>query len=925
MLEKYKIVLKILVPFIIALAIVSGVSMIGMYFLQKNMIQARAVDQFQDVSEAMDSSIDHDTRLFENLLQIIQHDNRTLTLFQAKKRDELYLHLTTLYQEFNTQYGIDRVNFHNSDGTNFLRMSDPSFHSDRIQLETLAKAMETGETASGVEFGSRHNLTLHVVTPWYHGGKLAGYIELAKDLEHLTPELSGKYEAEIIMTLKQEMINPRDYKEWNKAPLNDRLSYLKHFYVIDSTLETFSPKLQKILDSTLEEGNLQIRNTDKTFCLNSKKFYDGSGKQIGNLYVLIDITDELKNLNQQAVYIALLMAVLILLLSYYYYAVIDKIYKKLSDFTRQTEVNYRFEKYLNNISTDLMHSNDFDRSIQNTMALLGKSLDADRSFLVRFEEDYAKMVNTHEWCATGVYSKKKELKNVSTEGITWWVNQCRNLKPIVFENLDDLPPEAAKEKADIAALQIKAALIYPIISYEKAIGFVGVEMHERSPQWSDTHHSFVKITAEIISSAYDKKVALDQLTTAYDNVSLILDTAYNGILAVDENNKILMYNRQLLEIWGVPRLDPHIDSLEKIFEFVSPLFSEHDRYAKEMNFFLQNRELKRTYRLHLKDKRILEGIVIPIFKDGVFKGNSFSFRDITQKVAYENELQLSQKVFENSLEGIVITDEKSNILKVNKAFKALTGYSDEDIYGNNPTLFKSNWHDKEFYHQMWEKLEREGIWEGEIKDRRKNGEFYISNLSIIQIKDTEGHISNYIGISRDITRIKENEEKIKLLAFYDPLTNLPNRTLFHDRLGQAILDCHRNGTKMALLFLDLDYFKAVNDTHGHHTGDILLQKVAVILKECVRESDIVSRLAGDEFTIILKQIASKEDVEHVAENIIRKLREPIVIEKLSINIGTSIGVAMYPDDSGDEKQLLKMADAAMYKAKENGKNCLEFF
>lgn len=288
-------------------------------------------------------------------------------------------------------------------------------------------------------------------------------------------------------------------------------------------------------------------------------------------------------------------------------------------------------------------------------------------------------------------------------------------------------------------------------------------------------------------------------------------------------------------------------------------------------------------------------------------------------------LQLFAKMFDNSSEAIVITDAQENIVAVNPAFVEITGYSADEVMGKNPKILSSGKQTAEYYNLMWATLNEAGQWSGEIWNRRKNGEIYPEWLSIGVVKNHRGETINYISLFSDITKRKEAEQRIEFLAHYDSLTKLPNRTLFEDRLRRALVLAQRHGKKAALMFLDLDRFKAINDTLGHLAGDQLLQSVAERVKSCVRGADTICRQGGDEFMILLEDVAGPEDVEKVARKIICVMSEPHQVGEHSLSVTFSIGAAIYPDDAGDEKTLILHADKAMYRAKEDGRNNFRFF
>ncbi len=299
--------------------------------------------------------------------------------------------------------------------------------------------------------------------------------------------------------------------------------------------------------------------------------------------------------------------------------------------------------------------------------------------------------------------------------------------------------------------------------------------------------------------------------------------------------------------------------------------------------------------------------------------------DITERKRTEDQLRLAAQVFENSGEGIMITDQDKRIISVNRAFTAITGYPAQEVIGANPRILGSGQQSKAFYQQMWATLLESGQWSGEIYDRRKNGEIYPEWLHISAIRNDAGEVVNYIGSFSDITERKAAEAHIRFLAEHDGLTRLPNRMLFQDRLKQAIAHAARKQERLALMFLDLDHFKDINDTLGHTIGDKLLLAVAERLTENVREGDTVSRQGGDEFIILLPGIENPGDATLVAEKLLETVRQPYHFDSQVLNISFSIGISLYPDDSRDMDELRRKADAAMYQAKQGGRNTYRFF
>jgi diguanylate cyclase (GGDEF)-like protein/PAS domain S-box-containing protein len=300
-------------------------------------------------------------------------------------------------------------------------------------------------------------------------------------------------------------------------------------------------------------------------------------------------------------------------------------------------------------------------------------------------------------------------------------------------------------------------------------------------------------------------------------------------------------------------------------------------------------------------------------------------RDVTQRKKAEESMLLAAQVYQNSSEAMMVTDASGSIVNINPAFTTITGYAPEEIIGQNSRVLRSSRHDQEFYRQMWHDILTTGHWEGEVWNRRKDGAVYPEWLSINTIFNPDGSIFRCVALFSDITRRKEAERMIWEQANFDPLTRLPNRYRFHDRLNQEIKKSHRTGQPIAVIFIDLDRFKEVNDTLGHSMGDMLLKEAAQRLAGCVRETDTVARLGGDEFTIILSELDEPASVDRISQNILKQMAEPFRLGDEVAYVSASIGITFYPMDASNSDALLKNADQAMYLAKNTGRNRYNYF
>ena len=328
--------------------------------------------------------------------------------------------------------------------------------------------------------------------------------------------------------------------------------------------------------------------------------------------------------------------------------------------------------------------------------------------------------------------------------------------------------------------------------------------------------------------------------------------------------------------------------------------------------------------------RFFEVRKLPLFEeDGGRKAMVIIGRDITERTQYEDELRILSITFE-SQEGMLIADAKGIILRANKAFTTQTGYHAEELLGQSVAMLGSGRHDKDFYRNMWAQIYSEGFWQGEVWNRRKDGEIYPVWLTITAVRNQADQLTHFVATYSDATERKQAEEKIRHLAFYDPLTSLPNRRLLQDRLEQALVASHRSELFGALLFIDLDNFKVLNDTQGHLVGDQLLIEVAQRLRLCVREEDTVARLGGDEFVVLLEHLhleapQAAMQAEQVGEKIFAAINRPYQLRGKEQRTSPSIGVTLFRAEQYSSDELLKQADMAMYQAKADGRNTIRFF
>lgn len=423
-----------------------------------------------------------------------------------------------------------------------------------------------------------------------------------------------------------------------------------------------------------------------------------------------------------------------------------------------------------------------------------------------------------------------------------------------------------------------------------------------------------------------RKRAEEALQKSEERFRSIFEQAGVGAAIVDsETGQFLRVNKKYADIVGLGMDEMLATSFRKITH-PDDLQADLDNMEKLRNGLIPEFSLEKRY-IHENGSIVWVSLTVsPLWLEGRnLKQHIAIVSDITERKKVAREMQMAYKVFENAVEGITVTDRDGTILYVNPAFTRITGYRNAEAVGKNPRVLRSDKHSETFYRDMWVCLSEKGQWQGEIWNRRKSGEAYPEWLSISAIKDSAGKTTQYVAVFYDITDEKKSQEKIQYLAYHDPLTGLPNRQLLSDRLDMEIKHAFRNNKKAAVLFIDLDDFKKINDSLGHLIGDALLREAASRIKFHCRADDSVARVGGDEFVVLLSQIDDVQFSTEIAEKIIKTLTDPFFIEGHHCYIGACVGIALYPSDGSNPGELVKNADIAMYRAKEGGKNNYQLF
>lgn len=510
--------------------------------------------------------------------------------------------------------------------------------------------------------------------------------------------------------------------------------------------------------------------------------------------------------------------------------------------------------------------------------------------------------------------KTKYQINKSREHLRFEANAMRAL---IFPDLIQIGHMNPARWHHMAETFVKAGLVEDM---DRLAGFVYEDKRPEFPAWIMPFLFGALILASLTSIVsfylhrFNRRmlVAQQDLQESEARFKALSDAAYGGI-AIHHNGIILECNKGLSDITGF--------SYQELigmngFQLIAPEFL--DRVHEKVRVGFAN-----SYE------------VIGILKDGtrcpfsvkgkniIYKGQDarvIEFVDISERKKTDEQLKLAASVFTHASEGIVITDSDAKIIDVNDTFSRITGYKREEAIGQNPRFLKSGRHSDEFYQEMWACLLNQKEWSGKLWNRRKNGEIFVELVTISAVTNGKGETKHYVALFSDITSMMQHQQQLEHIAHFDPLTGLPNRMLFADRLSYAMNQCERREQLLAVAYIDLDGFKEVNDTHGHSAGDELLTIVANRLGQSMRDGDTIARIGGDEFVALMVDLDKVEDCELVLHRLLQASMSAVTVEGKELQVSASIGVAFYPHGGIDSEQLIRNADLAMYAAKNAGKN-----
>ena len=589
--------------------------------------------------------------------------------------------------------------------------------------------------------------------------------------------------------------------------------------------------------------------------------------------------------------------------------------KQAEDARKQAE---NLQTALHKISEASHLASDLPTLLLQIHRIIAGLMPASNFFVALYDDttgkiDFPYFVDEHDQVPTG--------RKIGDGGLTEIVLKSGDALLVTPESLRD----SFGASLDVAGAQFVDWLGVPLKTEGRTIGALAVQSYTGQVRYTNADKTLLQFVSEQVAMTIERKQADQARFESADALRLIYDTASVGIFEIDSRGLLAHVNQYMAEMFQRP-VAKMIGS-----EYVSLVHPSEREAGRKMMLAMLSRtvrtvDLERRYWRadgseffgHLTSNQRLDS-------QGNVAGLVSVIADVTERKVAEAHLQLAANVFTYAQEGITITDAEGTIVDVNDTFTRITGYSRDEVIGNNPRILKSGRQDEDFYAAMWQALKSEGRWSGEIWNRRKTGEVYVEMLNISAVKDADGKPTNYVALFSDISSLKEHQSQLERIAHYDALTGLPNRVVLADRLKQATAQTRRRENLMGLVYLDLDGFKEVNDSHGHETGDALLIVLSQRLKEALREGDTLARIGGDEFVAVLTDLSSTRECEVVLSRLLQAAASPVLVKDLTLRVSASLGVTLFPLDSGDPDTLLRHADQAMYQAKQAGKNRYHLF
>jgi diguanylate cyclase (GGDEF)-like protein/PAS domain S-box-containing protein len=579
-----------------------------------------------------------------------------------------------------------------------------------------------------------------------------------------------------------------------------------------------------------------------------------------------------------------------------------------------------FEKLIATISTQFINldAEELDAAVNNALAAIGQFIGADRVHMLLLDEHGLSGTLTHEWCAPGFDSRMAAMASVPATAYPWWIEQLRRFDNIYLPTLDALPPHAVDERRLYERQGIRCVIAVPLVVSRALVGYVGAHSLTAEELWSDETLALFRMVGEIFAGTIERHRTTAALRGSEQRHRLLFERNLAGVYRNTISGKMLECNDALARMLGFATRDEflHLRAGDLYFD---P--TERERFIAavresgaitNIEVCLRRKDGSRVWLLesvHLLDDDVLEGTVI----------------DITDRKMAETALRDSEERYrlmaENTTDLIGRTTLRGRFLYASEAVHRLLGYQPSEMIGRSIFEFVLPEDHHILRRATLSLLDDAPTFSYRV--RHRNGAVVWFETTSRAIVGANGEIEEIISVSRDISERRQAEEQIEYQAYHDALTGLPNRLLFRDRLTVALAHAKRQRMPLAVMFLDLDRFKFVNDTLGHSLGDEMLKAMAARLRSVLREEDTVARMGGDEFTVLIAEIASADDAPKIAQKLLDAIAHPVNVEGHELYITTSVGIALYPNDGDTAESLLKNADSAMYRAKEAGRNSFQ--
>ncbi len=585
-----------------------------------------------------------------------------------------------------------------------------------------------------------------------------------------------------------------------------------------------------------------------------------------------------------------------------------------------------FERLVSDLSGRLIvvHLSKLDDAIEEALGSIGEFLDGDRVYVFSMPENASYIINTHEWCGPGIRPEIHNLQEVPFSEDIMFARKIRNHQVVDIPDVA-LLEEGSVDRVILESQAIRSTLAIPMVSH-RLIGFIGVDAVRVVRRWTDEDKTLLRLASNAFTSVFERKLMDENLRASEERYRSVVEKVRDVIFQSDPAGKLTFLNAAWTEITGhavdecIGRsfLDFTVtdDDRDLSRQFESVIGRPDGECRCELRCVCRDGSI-RWFDAYMRVNTNADGEVLSV---------SGTLNDITERKQAIDRQKLVASVFTHANEAIVITDAATRIIEVNEAFSRITGFSRAEVVGRTPMRLGLTPRRTPFFREMRAMLEETGQWQGELRVRHRKGEDFPALLKISSLRDERGRIQQYVALFSDITAQKNHQQQLEYIAQHDALTGLPNRVLLQDRLQQGMAHARRRGLQLAVVYIDLDGFKSINDRYGHHVGDQLLIALAMRMKATLREADSIARLGGDEFVAVLVDLADMDTSMPMVMRLLATLARPVTVAGHELRVSASIGLTLYPQtEDVDADQLLRQADLAMYEAKLAGKNRYHIF